>query len=81
MTDLPTIGQLIRDGERSISFEFMPPRDEAGVEQLWKAIRDLEPYQPTFVSVTYGAGGSTRDTPCRSPAGSPARPRCGRWAT
>jgi methylenetetrahydrofolate reductase (NADPH) len=62
MTDLPTIGQLIRDGERSISFEFMPPRDEAGVEQLWKAIRDLEPYQPTFVSVTYGAGGSTRDT-------------------
>ena len=35
MPDLPTIGQLIRDGERSISFEFMPPRDEAGVEQLW----------------------------------------------
>jgi methylenetetrahydrofolate reductase (NADPH) len=62
MTDLPTIGQLIRDGERSISFEFMPPRDEAGVEQLWRAIRDLEAYQPTFVSVTYGAGGSTRDT-------------------
>ena len=62
MTDKPTIGQLVRHGERSISFEFMPPRDEAGVDQLWKAIRDLEPYQPTFVSVTYGAGGSTRDT-------------------
>jgi methylenetetrahydrofolate reductase (NADPH) len=62
MSDQPTIGQLIHDGQRSISFEFMPPRDEAGVEQLWKAIRDLEPYQPTFVSVTYGAGGSTRDT-------------------
>ena len=62
MSDQPTIGQLIRDGERSISFEFMPPRDEAGVEQLWTAIRDLEPYQPTFVSVTYGAGGTTRDT-------------------
>ena len=56
------IGQLIRDGERSISFEFMPPKDEAGVEQLWSAIRDLEPYHPTFVSVTYGAGGTTRDT-------------------
>ena len=56
------IGELIREGERSISFEFMPPRDEAGAEQLWQAIRDLEPYQPTFVSVTYGAGGSTRDT-------------------
>src|SRR3954470_1758566 len=57
-----SIGQLVREGERSISFEFMPPKDEAGVEQLWSAIRDLEPYQPTFVSVTYGAGGSTRDT-------------------
>ncbi len=52
----------MREGERSISFEFMPPKDEAGVEQLWSAIRDLEPYQPTFVSVTYGAGGTTRDT-------------------
>ncbi|MBF4767302.1 methylenetetrahydrofolate reductase [NAD(P)H] [Nocardioides agariphilus] len=57
-----SIGQLVREGERSISFEFMPPKDEAGVEQLWSAIRDLEPYQPTFVSVTYGAGGTTRDT-------------------
>lgn len=57
-----SIGELIREGERSISFEFMPPRDEAGVEQLWQAIRDLEPYAPTFVSVTYGAGGTTRDT-------------------
>jgi methylenetetrahydrofolate reductase (NADPH) len=62
MTDKPTIGQLVRDGERSISFEFMPPRDEAGVAQLWSAIRDLEPYAPTIVSVTYGAGGSTRET-------------------
>jgi methylenetetrahydrofolate reductase (NADPH) len=57
-----SIGEVIREGERSISFEFMPPRDEAGVDQLWQAINDLEPYQPTFVSVTYGAGGSTRDT-------------------
>jgi len=60
--DARSIGQLIREGERSISFEFMPPKDAAGVEQLWNAIRDLEPYQPTFVSVTYGAGGTTRDT-------------------
>ena len=60
--DQRSIGQLIREGVRSISFEFMPPKDEAGVEQLWSAIRDLEPYQPTFVSVTYGAGGTTRDT-------------------
>jgi methylenetetrahydrofolate reductase (NADPH) len=57
-----SIGEVIREGERSISFEFMPPKDEAGAEQLWNAINDLEPYEPTFVSVTYGAGGSTRDT-------------------
>ena len=57
-----SIGRLVREGERSISFEFMPPKDDEGVAQLWSAIRDLEPYQPTFVSVTYGAGGTTRDT-------------------
>src|SRR6187431_2283591 len=59
------IGDLVRDGERSFSFEFSPPKDEAGEAQLWQAIRDLEPYQPSFVSVTYGAGGSTRDTTVR----------------
>ena len=56
------IADLIREGQRSLSFEFMPPKDEAGAEQLWKAISELEPYAPTFVSVTYGAGGTTRDT-------------------
>ena len=60
-----SIGERIRQGERSYSFEFFPPKDEAGEEQLWRAIRELEPYQPTFVSVTYGAGGSTRDTTVR----------------
>jgi methylenetetrahydrofolate reductase (NADPH) len=58
----PGIGALVASGERSISFEFMPPKDAAGADLLWQAIRDLEPYAPTFVSVTYGAGGSTRDT-------------------
>jgi methylenetetrahydrofolate reductase (NADPH) len=46
---------------RSFSFEFFPPQDDAGEEQLWAAIEALEPYAPNFVSVTYGAGGSTRD--------------------
>jgi len=55
------IGDLIRAGEHSYSFEFFPPKDEAGEAQLWDAIRALEPYRPTFVSVTYGAGGTTRD--------------------
>lgn len=55
------MAELINQGERSFSFEFFPPKDEAGEEQLWNAVRALEPYRPTFVSVTYGAGGSTRD--------------------
>ncbi|MDH2416720.1 methylenetetrahydrofolate reductase [NAD(P)H] [Nocardioides sp. CER19] len=59
--DAKHIGRLIREGGRSFSFEFFPPKDEAGEEQLWSAIEALEPYRPTFVSVTYGAGGSTRD--------------------
>src|SRR4026207_1853927 len=55
----------IEEGERSFSFEFFPPKDADGEAQLWQAITELEPYRPTFVSVTYGAGGSTRDTTVR----------------
>ncbi|MEQ6901193.1 methylenetetrahydrofolate reductase [NAD(P)H] [Nocardioides sp. YIM 152588] len=56
-----SLRDLIGAGERSFSFEFFPPKDAAGEQQLWSAIRALEPYRPTFVSVTYGAGGTTRD--------------------
>jgi methylenetetrahydrofolate reductase (NADPH) len=59
------VADRIAAGERSISFEFFPPRDQAGERQLWTALRELEPLQPTFVSVTYGAGGSTRDRTIR----------------
>jgi len=48
-------------GRPRVSFEFFPPRTQALEAQLWEAIRKLEPLTPSFVSVTYGAGGSTRD--------------------
>jgi methylenetetrahydrofolate reductase (NADPH) len=53
----------------SFSFEFFPPKDEAGVEQLFRTVFELRRYEPTYVSVTWGAGGSTRrltlDLVCR----------------
>jgi methylenetetrahydrofolate reductase (NADPH) len=61
----PAIRDLLADGRQSFSFEFMPPKTEAEEERLWRAIRQLEPLRPTFVSVTYGAGGSTRDRTVR----------------
>ena len=61
LRDSARIGDLLRQGGRSFSFEFFPPKDEAGEEVLWRSISELEPLQPTFVSVTYGAGGTTRD--------------------
>jgi len=45
----------------SVSFEFFPPHTPALGNALWQSLKALEPYQPTFVSVTYGAGGSTRE--------------------
>jgi len=61
----PLIRDLLAAGGRSFSFEFMPPKSDADEEQLWLAIRRLEPLAPTFVSVTYGAGGTTRDRTVR----------------
>jgi methylenetetrahydrofolate reductase (NADPH) len=54
------IGDLLASG-RTFSFEFSPPKSAEASESLWKTITDLAPLGPSFVSVTYGAGGSTRE--------------------
>jgi len=56
----------LSDGHRTtkrpaISFEFFPPKSEEMEKNLWQTIKRLAPLQPSFVSVTYGAGGSTRE--------------------
>jgi len=56
------IDQLIRDAnEPQFSFEFFPPKTEDGEHNLFEAVEQLVPLEPAFISVTYGAGGSTRD--------------------
>ncbi len=57
-----------RMGSPRVSFEFFPPKTEALEAQLWESIRKLAPLNPSFVSVTYGAGGSTRDRTHRTVA-------------
>jgi methylenetetrahydrofolate reductase (NADPH) len=55
------ITDILASGETSFSFEFFPPKTPEASEKLFETIKTLEPYQPSFVSVTYGAGGSTRE--------------------
>ncbi|MFB9902482.1 methylenetetrahydrofolate reductase [NAD(P)H] [Allokutzneria oryzae] len=55
----------LRSDRPVFSVEFFPPKDAEAERQLWRAIRELEPLDPAFVSVTYGAGGSSRDRTIR----------------
>ena len=53
--------RLLGAGDIVVSFEFFPPKTEKMEDTLWSSITRLAPLRPEFVSVTYGAGGSTRE--------------------
>jgi methylenetetrahydrofolate reductase (NADH) len=56
------IDEILRsNGQPTFSFEFFPPKTEEGERNLYRALEELKPLEPAYVSVTYGAGGSTRD--------------------
>jgi methylenetetrahydrofolate reductase (NADPH) len=54
------ISQILEQGQQTFSFEFFPPKSDEGFDQLFQAIENLKSWNPGYVSVTYGAGGSTR---------------------
>lgn len=55
------IKDMLTRGDRLVSFEFFPPKTDKGLASLEESIKALKPCRPSYVSVTYGAGGSTRD--------------------
>jgi methylenetetrahydrofolate reductase (NADPH) len=60
-----SVRDYLSTGRPTFSFEFFPPKTVDDERLLWQTIRELEPLRPSFVSVTYGAGGSTRDKTIR----------------
>jgi methylenetetrahydrofolate reductase (NADPH) len=65
MHSTASLGEILSSGQRSFSFELFPPKTDDGERMLWQTVREIEALKPTFVSVTYGAGGSTRDRTVR----------------
>ncbi|HJP79733.1 MAG TPA: methylenetetrahydrofolate reductase [Pseudonocardiaceae bacterium] len=63
---MTSVVQRLRSDRPVFSVEFMPPRDAQDEQLLWRSIRKLEQLGPAFVSVTYGAGGSSRDRTVRT---------------
>lgn len=61
----PSIRADLESARPSYSFEFFPPKDDAGEDLLWRTIAELEDLEPTFVSVTYGAGGTSQERTVR----------------
>jgi methylenetetrahydrofolate reductase (NADPH) len=79
--DRSSRGELLAAGEPSFSFEFFPPKTDEGERLLWQAHARAGAAAPVFVSVTYGAGGSTRDRTVRITGGSLAETTLPRWRT
>ncbi|GAA3851106.1 methylenetetrahydrofolate reductase [Saccharothrix violaceirubra] len=65
---MTSVVERLRRDSPGFSVEFFPARDDADEAVLWRAIRELEPLDPSFVSITYGAGGSSRDRTIRTTA-------------
>jgi methylenetetrahydrofolate reductase (NADPH) len=63
---MTTVMERLREDRPVFSVEFFPPRNADDEEILWRAVRELEPLDPAYVSVTYGAGGSSRDRTIRT---------------
>jgi len=55
------VADILKQDRKAFSFEFFPPKTEAGARQLFQTISSIIPLEPSYVSVTYGAGGSTRE--------------------
>ena len=55
------IEKIFKQHKTTLSFEFFPPKSKKAFDDLFETIQDLTPLDPSYVSVTYGAGGSTRD--------------------
>ncbi|MDT7727782.1 MAG: methylenetetrahydrofolate reductase [Actinomycetota bacterium] len=66
MTPMTSVVERLQGDGPQFSVEFFPPRDEADEATLWRSIRELESYDPAYMSITYGAGGSSRDGTIRS---------------
>ena len=60
-----SIRSRFKTGKPMFSVEFFPPKDEAGGKRMLQTAKVIEPYNPDFVSITYGAGGGTRETTMR----------------
>ncbi|UJW36243.1 methylenetetrahydrofolate reductase [Saccharothrix sp. AJ9571] len=63
---MTSVVERLRGNETVFSVEFFPPRDDADEAILWRSIRELEGFDPAYMSITYGAGGTSRDGTIRS---------------